>query len=179
MQMNKIMMLVLGFLVIAGVGGYVLVGRNSNQQETDDQNQISKQESEEEGFAGTIREAMLSGVGMKCTYEVDGAQYEGFVKGEMYAGKMATATGVGQVIVKDNCMWSWSESEDQGVKMCFEPGENEDSNIWDNPESGLDADLNYNCSPVTVSDSQFTPPNDVEFVDFEGMMQEMMEEVSY
>jgi len=55
------------------------------------------------------------------------------------------------------------EDEDEGQME-------EGSSIWDRPESGSSPDVDYNCEPATVSDSEFTPPSDVEFIDPTSMM---------
>ena len=182
MKINKIMLLGLGVLVVVGIGGYLIINNAQTQKENTDQSQSdlsSEQTGAVKNFVGSIQEAMSMGVGMKCTYEVEGSQYEGYVKGNSYRGMVASAQGISQVIVKDNCVWSWSEDESQGVKMCSDPEDGSDSSVWDNPESGLDTSLNYECSAVAVSDSQFSPPSDIEFIDFEAMMQNMMENIGY
>ena len=65
---------------------------------------------------------------MKCTYKVEGNEYESFIKGENYRGKIKTAEGkTGEVIMKNNCMWTWTVEEAQGIKTCFEESDTGDT----------------------------------------------------
>lgn len=131
-------------------------------------------------FSGTLQAAVALGVPMKCTYTVEGMEVEGLIKGKQYRGKMKNQQGqMGEVIMKDNCMWTWGEAAGQGVqgvKMCFDPEEGKD--IWD-PESWDEAetegaqppDVEYRCNPAVVTDAQFQPPANIEFMDLDQMMQ--------
>lgn len=119
-------------------------------------------------FSGTLKAAIAMGVPMKCSYTVDGAEYEGYVKGEQYMGKVSANGKVGNVIIKDNCMWSWSDEEAQGIKTCFEPAEGEDS-IWDSSDTS-DLSMNYTCRPAAIGDDKFSPPSNVNFMDLDAMM---------
>jgi hypothetical protein len=120
-------------------------------------------------FSGTLKAAVAMGVPMKCTYTVEGAEYEGYIKGEQYMGKVKVGDKMGSVIVKDNCMWSWEEGATQGVKLCFEPEEGSEETIWDSSDTA-ELNMSYTCRPAAVTDSQFEPPNDVQFMDLDSMM---------
>ena len=108
---------------------------------------------------------------MKCTYKVEGYEYEGYIKGEKWRGKVKTADGkTGEVIMKDNCMWSWEEGVDQGMKTCFEETEGDD--YWGGGDSTTETpDIDYNCAPTAVTDSKFNPPSNVNFMDLDQLMQ--------
>jgi hypothetical protein len=123
---------------------------------------------------GTLKEAVALGVGMKCTYEIEGNKYEGYIKGENYRGKIKTAEGKeGGVIMKGNCMWTWTEGESQGVKICYDETdvETEETDVWEQPQGTVGPDMTYTCVPAAVTDAQFTPPADVNFLDLESMME--------
>jgi len=121
-------------------------------------------------FSGTLKAAVQLGVPMKCKYQVNGMEYEGHVKGKKWRGKMKYPDGrQGEVIMKDNCMWSWSDNDKQGITMCFEPTE-DDQDMWDQPEGATAPDIDYNCSPTVITDAMFTPPSDINFSDLEGLM---------
>jgi len=116
------------------------------------------------------------GIPLKCSYEISGNEYEGYVKGKQWRGKMKTAQGqIAEIIFKDNCMWSWEEGKNMGAKMCFE----EDFFEQPQPTPGqatMTMDVEYRCSAAVVNDSFFTPPANVNFMDpFSqggGMMQD-------
>lgn len=171
-------LIIVTVIIVLGVGGYLLMSRGSgNSQEIEPSTETSQEKTAVEKFTGSLKEAVAMGVGMKCSYRVEGNEYEGYVKGQNYRGKMKSADGkVGEVIMKDNCMWSWSEEEGRGIKTCFEEvdaevaeGEEAEASLWD--QQGSSSDITYTCVPHTVSDSQFTPPSNIQFMDLDSMMQ--------
>jgi hypothetical protein len=169
-------------VLVLGAGAYMFLGKDKGTVPTDT---VTVQQEDGgttvgESFVGTLKEAIALGVGMECTYMFEGNEYQGVIKGENYKGEMLSADGkLVSVIVKDNCMWTWEQGSAQGMTFCTEEvameGEDEvngGSSIWDQPESASSPGANYNCSPATISDSQFTPPADVEFLDPTSMMGE-------
>jgi hypothetical protein len=160
-------------LVAVGVGAILFMNRGKGTTPSDS-GTVPFDSSESDTFVGTLKEAVARGVGMKCTYEVGGNEYEGYIKGKNYRGKIKTAEGKeARIIIKDNCMWTWAEDESQGVKTCFEvtEGEAEGSDIWEQPQGAVSPDITYRCVPFAVTDAQFTPPADVNFMDLESMME--------
>ena len=167
-------------VIVIGAGAYLFLGRSKSTVPTDSIT-VSTETTETsvaESFTGSLKEAISLGVGMKCTYNVGGYEYEGYVKGENYRGKMMTAEGkTGTVIVKDDCMWTWEEGETEGLMFCDTDTETEEGDevngeggVWDQP-SAAGSDVDYNCVPAAVSDAQFTPPSDVNFLDPTEMME--------
>ena len=86
------------------------------------------------------RESALSG---KCTYQVDGNQYEGYIKGKNYRGKIESEGKIGEVIMQDNCMWTWNTGETQGMKMCYELDE-ADSTLWGEVDENTEG-ISHGC----------------------------------
>lgn len=123
----------------------------------------------EETVVGSLKLAIEKGVPMRCTYKVGENEFEGYIKGKMWRGKMTSANGdTAEVIIKDNCMWSWNsaDKQKQGAKICFEEKDQEGKtkDVW--KESGIDnPDIKYTCLPTTVSDDKFEPPADINFID--------------
>jgi hypothetical protein len=174
--MKKVLPIVL-VVIVVGIVGFFLMNRGGEGMSID---KTPAGLNEGETFTGSLIDAVKLGVAMKCTYEVEGNEYEGYVKGTNYRGKMTTVEGkVMEVIVKDNCMWSWSEEENQGIKTCFEETEmeTEEGGIWE--QSGASVDINYRCVPTAVTDAQFTPPANIEFMDIDSMMEDLRNQMSY
>jgi len=171
--MKKLLPVVL-ILVVIGVGA-LLIGRSRGTTTTpSDSETVTTQSSQSDTFVGSLKEAVARGVGMKCTYQVEGNEYEGYIKGKNYRGKTKTTEGKeGGVIIKDNCMWIWAEDEDQGIKTCFEDteAETQSTDIWEQPQGTVGSDMEYTCVPFAVREAQFTPPAGVEFLDLESMME--------
>lgn len=149
-------------MVVGLLGAYMMFGRGNKA------GIVETMTGEDQPFSGTLKAAVAMGVPMKCSYSVDGAEYESYVKGEQFMGKISANGKVGSVIIKDSCMWSWSDEEVQGIKTCFEPVEGEDS-IWDSPDTS-ELDMNYTCRPAAIGDDKFDPPSNVNFVDLDAMM---------
>ena len=175
--MKKFLPVVLAVVVI-GVVGFFMMNRGDDGTIVDG---TPSDSTETEVFSGSLLDAVKLGVAMKCTYDVEGNEYEGYVKGTNYRGKMTTAEGkVMEVIVKDNCMWSWDVDQNQGIKTCFEETEmeNEGGDIWEQSELAS-ADINYRCVPAAVTDAQFTPPANIQFMDIDSMMDDLKNQMSY
>ena len=128
-------------------------------------------------FSGTLQAAVALGVPMKCTYTVEGTEVEGWIKGKQYRGKIKDQQGqMGEMLMKDSCMWTWDETKGQGVKICFDPEENKD--IWEpgtweatETDGAQPPDVEYHCNPAVVTDALFQPPTNIEFTDLDQMMQ--------
>jgi hypothetical protein len=176
-DMKKSLPIVIGAVVlVVGALAYTFLSKSDQKGIQNGTNEATTMENttSSDTFTGTLKEAISRGVAMKCTYQVEGSEYEGYVKGNNYRGKVQTAEGeTGEVIVKDNCMWSWSENQAQGVKTCIQEtdAEDESEDIWDQPDSSVDTSVNYRCVPATVTDAMFTPPTNIEFMDVDAMME--------
>jgi hypothetical protein len=60
-------------------------------------------------------------------------------------------------------MWSWTEGQGQGVKMCFEDDIFEGSEQEGQGQMPIEAE--YRCLPSVFSESKFDIPTDVNFMD--------------
>jgi hypothetical protein len=172
--MKKLLPVIL-ILAVVGIGALLFIGRSRGTTTTPSDSETDTAESpKSDTFVGSLKEAVARGVGMKCTYQVEGNDYEGYIKGKNYRGKIKAAEGdVGEVIIKDDCMWTWAEDENEGIKTCFEDAEieTEEADIWEQPQGAVSPDIEYRCVPYAVSEAQFTPPQDVEFIDLETMLE--------
>lgn len=127
--------------------------------------------SKDSPFTGGLAAAAALGVPMKCEYSAEGATYTGIIKGKSYKGEAKMPDGtVGNVLVLDNCMYSWSNEEKEGIKSCFEEEENtfwQDTDSTDTTTQTSEAsfDYEYKCFPTVVSGSEFDVPKDVNFMD--------------
>lgn len=121
-----------------------------------------------EVFTGSLKSAIEKGVPIKCTTpknEATGTEViAGFFKGHKYYGEVVTGEKHGYIIMVDNCIWSWEKDTKIGVKICSNT-----DNMWDFPEESTGI---YSCSLAVFSDSIFTPPSDIQFMDIASQMQE-------
>lgn len=175
--MKKIIIIVVGVLLIGGAA-YFIFGSKNTEDTGEDMMEASSgeaknivEEVEEGAFTGTLMAAVKMGVPMKCTYEVNGAEYEGIIKGEQYKGSVSMPDGrTGNVIMKENCMYTWAEGEAQGMKLCFT---DEEQSMWDQTDTTENFPGTYNCLPSVVTDADFELPAGVEFMDLDAMMQDV------
>ena len=128
---------------------------------------LTQKVSDGKPFSGSLKAAVALGVPMKCSYEVNGAEYSGIVKGKQYKGKATMQDGKeGNIIMKDNCMYAWSDEDSQGLKTCYDV---EEIDIWEQPEGEMP--VGYVCYPTVATDADFALPSGVEFMDLEAMME--------
>ncbi|MFC1625627.1 hypothetical protein ACFL1Q_01125 [Patescibacteria group bacterium] len=154
--------LIVIILVIAAAGAVWFFLKGSGGSGVDS---LTQKVSESNPFTGSLKAAVALGVPMKCTYEAGGAKYSGIVKGKMYKGKITMQDGeVGTVIMKDNCMYTWSDKDNQGMKTCFEE---ETYDLWEQAEGSVPG--GYTCLPTAVTDAEFDVPAEVNLVDLDAM----------
>ena len=126
-------------------------------------------------FSGSLQAAMELGVPMRCTYEVDGMEYEGIVMGKKYAGKVKQQNRIQNVVMADNFMYTWEDGKTQGLKIAFNPedfkADAEDLKNAPEAEQVALPDVNYKCLPSLVTNADFTPPQSVTFMDLDQLLQ--------
>jgi len=171
-RINKKLLPIAIIVVVVLIFAFLVLRQKSSNQNTTNPVQEAAEnvaQKAEETFVGSLKLAIEKGVSMKCTYKVGESEFEGYLKSKMWRGKMTSANGdVAEVILKDNCMWSWNSADKlkQGAKICFEEEdqEGEKKDVWE--ESGVNnPDIEYTCLPATISDDKFNPPTDINFID--------------
>jgi hypothetical protein len=168
--------IIVAVVLVLGAGAFLFLNKGKSTSPTPgvtkDTTTNKDTGQEQQSFVGSLKDAVSLGVAMKCTYQIEGNEYEGYVKGESYRGSIKTAEGkVGAVIIKDGCMWTWSEDESQGIKTCYEVEGPDETDVWEQSQGVAAPGINYTCMPSAVTDSQFTPPSDVNFMDIDAMME--------
>jgi hypothetical protein len=160
-------------LAIAGVGVYLATSGGKVELTGNGVNVSKTTTTTEESFTGSLKAAVQKGVPMKCTMEKDSTTgtevMAGYFHGEKYYGEVKTNGKEGYIVMKENCMWSWEKDQKQGIKMCFE------ENVWDQQDTSAASATsagNYNCKVAVFSDSIFTVPSDVQFMDIDNLQQE-------
>ena len=142
-----------------------------NKSISDSANQMEKGKTETYKYQ-SLKAAVALGIPLKCSYKINEFEYEGYLKGKSWRGKMKNMDKTTNIIMKDNCMFMWAEDAPGGTKMCME------EDIWDSEDAQFEQpDMEYICTPSVFSDEKFTPPSSVEFMDLNdlpGMMQNGM-----
>ena len=159
--MNK---LVLGLIILAIIGGGLWYSNRPKGE-------ITKAEE----FSGTLAQAMK--VPMKCDWQTNEGSGESYVKGDDMYLKTMMAGKTGYMMKKGDCMWTWDDTQKQGVKFCQEqlPEASGEPTDW-TPDSGsyqaegVDWKVEYKCRPSVFAGDRFDLPSDVQFTDMAEMM---------
>lgn len=167
-------------LVLLGIGGYYLMGQKGTSKTTDVPTAASTSPTTSAGMFGSIKDALSKSLSLQCVYEQDGKKTTAYIKaGAVRADMMGgTKEENGSVIVKDNKMYFWNGKE--GMMLTFDissspsgtaakntPSKTPNADLMEDLEKYKDA-----CKPAIVSDTLFTPPADVKFVDQTKMMED-------
>lgn len=165
--MKKFLPIIL-ILVVVGAGAYFYMGKKGTSS-------LPGESTTSDVFQGSLELAVQKGVPLKCEFKDDeGNSGTYWVKGKNSYGEMTSEGKTGYVIVKDNCMWSWSKEEAQGVKTCFEEFDYSSVNT---PSGAGEMDTtvetteqtptqDYSCGPTVISDSKFEAPSNINFLSF-------------
>lgn len=135
-----------------------------------------KKEAGESGeeFVGKIKDIITLGGPMRCTYTQGKTSGTSYFKARKMYGEITAEGKLAYLIIKDNCMWNWSQEENQGMKTCFEEDFWEMSEEYaQEGEATVPTEAEYRCAPAIISDSKFNPPAGINFLDMDEMMQQL------
>ncbi len=170
--MEKTIIIIAALAVAVGVGVYIVIQQPELLTNTLT-NKVSVPKPGGSNVFGSLESLLSSGKNLKCTWSFEETSGTSWVKNKMVYNEINTGTEQGKTntIMKDNCIWVWSEGESQGIKTCFdsyqemvqeaEPKQPPSSEDTGEPE--FSTDVKYNCEPTAVDDSKFVPPTDIEF----------------
>jgi FlaG/FlaF family flagellin (archaellin) len=159
-------------VVVVGVLAWMFLGKGEISMPVPGA-EIKKEAGEAGGeFVGKIKDAVALGTPMKCTYTQGNTSGTSYIQGKKMYGEITAQGKQSFVIIKDNCLWSWSQGEVQGFKTCFE------EDFWETGgeatgegQASIPTDTEYRCAPAVFADSKFDPPANVNFMTMEEMMQ--------
>lgn len=182
--MKKISPVLIPFIVVVIIlGAWFLFSRSKGidmNTGSSDQNQAASQgaQKQEDGsITGRLKDIINQNVPLKCTWS-DGQGNSGtaYIKNRKYYTEIKNTEGKdGFMIMLGSCLWSWQSDNNQGIKMCF--SEEESQSMWDETADEANGAVrtptgDYRCAPDVFSDVVFSPPSNINFVDFDQMMQD-------
>jgi hypothetical protein len=186
--MKKIMFLCILIIVISLVGcsGSEKESELNTNEDTENLKKTTseKKSSDSDSFKGSIKDLIAKAVPMKCTWNVgtEGMKTQGliFIKSEKYRTDITTEDMDMHYVSDGEYIYMWNSIQPEGTKMSLKDLEEmgTDTNT-DERNSGemnfdtLDDEYNYKCTPWTVSNSKFSPPSDVKFIDMGEMMSDL------
>lgn len=169
--MNKVLPIIVIVVIVGAVIGSQTFLKRGEQVEAPGGAQVGQEApvQEEKGFTGKLKDALLLGQSMECTWTKEGKDFAtAFIKDKKVYSEAIYEDKKMYSIVRDNCVYTWGEGQTQGFKMCFEPTEAEDN--WMDMEGAPPADIDYHCRPTMLTDAKFEPPTNVNFTSLEEMM---------
>lgn len=174
--MNKKLMPIVVVVLLLALGGYYFISQRGAGPQS-----LSQNMNEARQFA----QAIESGKPTTCQITKDFDVMEYFIKGKMMRANIKTTidnqTTLSYMINDATNLYLWTDAQKQGTKMAItqeEYPQPEDQNTKvDTFASEADyqnfQDMGYtiNCQSGNFSDSIFTPPADIEFIDPTAIMQ--------
>lgn len=182
--MNSRKGLIVVLLVILLAGGYFLYSSQKAKQTTP--TAASTQQASGNIFT-SIKDALSKSLSLKCDYpDGKGNTVTTYIKGgavRVMESISESNKGTGQTLMKDNKMYIWDDKTKQGTVFTLDTKAIENAketaqknaNVTTSPNkkddflNGLEQYKKY-CKPTTVSDSLFTVPTDIKFVDLNEQM---------
>ena len=168
LKKGLVIVIIIILIAIAGAGYWYFTGRDGTSP-------TSTEESSDGSFIGNITDALKVGTAQKCTWSFEGDSATFYLKGTKYFGEVTTqAAGKFSYIYRDSCTYYWQEGQSQGMKFCVTPAEGEEydaSNLEDANISSTALGYEYSCQPAVITDSRFTPPSGVDFLDLSQYLQ--------
>ncbi|MGI5827870.1 MAG: hypothetical protein ACOX6V_02490 [Patescibacteria group bacterium] len=165
---------------------------SNNQTSTSNEDGLQQEQQEEQSeqtIGNSLKSIFSRGESAKCTYNEDGAEITVAIKGNktrVYGidyNPETEAIEEGGVINDGEWVYFWDGSTKAGIKYKIsaleglaneDTGTNEQAESWGDMEKWADEiedDYEVNCTPQTISDSEFTPPSDIQFQDMAQLME--------
>ena len=170
--MSKKTLIIIFAVLLLGIAGFLYSRRPSPDN-------LSNIEETQE-----LAQAVTTGKPMRCLLTREGDTVEYIIKDKNFRMKTTTATTENYAVSDSTYLYSWSSASKQGIKMRI-PTEEEAKEMQADVEkyqatapqfSSEDGYQAYqsqgytvDCQAFTPSDSDFTPPTDIEFVDPSSM----------
>lgn len=180
-------------IVLVAVGGFMVVKQNGSSEKQDKMMMKKGADSTDDSalgeISGSLKDLFAKGVAMQCTFEhiAHGGTTTGklYISGNNMRGDFELVQPDGNSVTSNmiregDTNYVWSSELEQGFKTVvpeatFEAAETlEDAAAQSDPFAQLqDENVSYNCQPWIVDRSMFTPPTDIEFVDFSAQIEKM------
>lgn len=196
--MNKKILIPIALVVLVVIFLYTSTNKSSdsdnlNSFESDSMENVNS--SDGDSFTGKITDLLSLGKNLRCDFSAKNEEFEitgiSYVAGEKMrtdmtyiSEKIEESTGMknysSSMISDGEYTYMWSDLTEQGFKTQMglddakEMAENSQE-LADKYENfpNTDIDYDYDCDPWIVDDSKFTPPTDIEFIDFQAQLEGM------
>jgi hypothetical protein len=146
----------------------------------------------------SLRDLIVKNIPQKCTWSsnIDGAESKGtiVISGKKFKQETSVKQDgfdyIGHSVSDGTYLYTWQDNTDKdspnvAIKMKLdvmnEAPESDGTPVPESskPQDGLDLDkeYQYNCTPTVVSESDFQPPQDIEFVDYSQFLEDIQSNI--
>lgn len=178
-------------IIVLGLGGYFLYGRNAATTPTRMMNTSASNTNGNNMMQSSIKDLFASGETKQCTFSVkasSGGSTEGliYVSGTNAAGKFTMMDTKGKATTTNlvrnaDSFYIWGGGLPTGIKMSMNVDEMAQK-MQSSPQTSSSFDPNakvdFKCNPWTQDLSMFSPPTNIRFTDVSAMMPHATEAVT-
>lgn len=155
---KNIVIAIVVLLLVLSLGVFFMKGKTKTAGEIN--TQTAKVESPK-----SLKELLGVGLTQKCTFET-GTVYlaNGKMRGDFQENS--------HMIVDGTTSYTWTDGQNSGFKMTFDPASVESDNTSTTNPAGMDYSkaYNYDCNNWSLDATVFELPKDVKFQDFSSLM---------
>jgi len=177
--MNKKILLAVVILLFLAGGGFYFYKTTQNSSESLN---LGKTDVVSSAF-GSVKDALSKSISLSCEYtDPEGVLTKTYIKNGSVRVSLAgdSENPYGEVILKENKMYMWSDTKKEGFSYEFE-STTTDTNLDDQTAQtgdrasiieAIEAYKDY-CKIENVSDSLFEVPSDVKFLTMNQMLEDL------
>ncbi len=189
--MNKKTLIIGVILLLLLVGGTLIFSKKTVAPQKEIGSAMMKQEvsPKKESTMMSLSELLTSGKTQSCSYDYND-EISGKMSGKVFlsGGKMRSDYRItdkegtettGSIINDGTNLYIWSSARPEGLKMAVSEDMKKDmANSQGDAAKYVDMNkkINYHCDSWTMSSSFFSPPSDVQFMDYAEQMKTMQQQ---
>ena len=181
-------------LIILGVAGFMVLGKNFMSPKAQDANTKTSQVSQApttSNVIASIKDALAQSSSLKCEFtDESGRKTTSYMKSGKIRSDFTASDPKesGSMIMKDKKMYFWSCKQGTVIEFDIEAmtenvtpaAKTTPSSTVQNPKDIIESMEKFKefCKPVSVDDVLFVPPTDVKFTDMSSVINNLQKSVS-
>lgn len=167
---KKIILIFVGALVVLAL---IFLTRSKTLNNQNKETNTTQTTEEKTTVFGSIKDAMSKSLSLKCEYKNGETTIVAYIKGDsVRVDSLGGENNTGNVIMKDNKLWSWDDKEGEGIIMPLAQPTGEQKSGSEQIIADLEKEKQY-CHTAVVADSMFIPPTNIKFQDLSDMLKEI------
>lgn len=182
----KNILIIVGALVVLGGGYFFFLADDDGGDSASSDNQAGTSQAEQ----ASLNELLGRNQNLMCTYsdtDEQGNTSSGttYIAGGRMSGEFnLSANGQGTIksyVINDGqAQYTWQDGSDQGYKFDLSALEDptDDSATDDSQSVDQNQDYDFNCQEWSVDEARFTPPSNVNFIDYSAQLQQTQESIN-